>query len=213
MQDLSVGILQFDQIWQDKTANFERIVALLAAQPQIDLLLLPEMFHTGFSMNIELADNWSDAEGIHFLKHLAQQRAMAIYTSLMVKDQESYYNRGVFIAPNGEVTCYDKQKAFGLGGEDQYFITGKSETIVSYKNWKINLQICYDLRFPELVRNKLDEFGTAAYDLLLYVANWPKMRSSHWDALLKARAIENQCYVVACNRVGTDGNDLIVSTA
>ena len=209
MQDLSVGILQFYQIWQDKTANFERIVALLAAQPQIDLLLLPEMFHTGFSMNIELADNWSDAEGIHFLKHLAQQRAMAIYTSLMVKDQESYYNRGVFIAPNGEVTCYDKQKAFGLGGEDQYFITGKSETIVSYKNWKINLQICYDLRFPELVRNKLDEFGTAAYDLLLYVANWPKMRSSHWDALLKARAIENQCYVVACNRVGTDGNYLI----
>ena len=132
MQDLSVGILQFDQIWQDKTANFERIVALLAAQPQIDLLLLPEMFHTGFSMNIELADNWSDAEGIHFLKQLVQQRAMAIYTSLMVKDQESYYNRGVFIAPNGEVTCYDKQKAFGLGGEDQYFITGKSETIVSY---------------------------------------------------------------------------------
>ena len=209
MQDLSVGILQFDQIWQDKTANFERIVALLAAQPQIDLLLLPEMFHTGFSMNIELADNWSDAEGIHFLKQLAQQRAMAIYTSLMVKDQDAYYNRGVFIAPNGEVTCYDKQKAFGLGGEDQYFVAGKSETIVSYKNWKINLQICYDLRFPELVRNRLDEFGAAAYDLLLNVANWPEKRIAHWDALLKARAIENQCYVVACNRVGTDGNDLV----
>ena len=209
MQDLSVGILQFDQIWQDKTANFERIVALLAAQPQIDLLLLPEMFHTGFSMNIELADNWSDAEGIHFLKQLAQQRAMAIYTSLMVKDQDAYYNRGVFIAPNGEVTCYDKQKAFGLGGEDQYFVAGKSETIVCYKNWKINLQICYDLRFPELVRNRLDEFGAAAYDLLLNVANWPEKRIAHWDALLKARAIENQCYVVACNRVGTDGNDLV----
>jgi predicted amidohydrolase len=209
MQDLSVGILQFNQIWQDKQANFERILTFLEAQPQLDLLLLPEMFHTGFSMQVEHADNWADAEGLHFLKAIAGQHNTAIYTSLMIQEHEGFYNRGVFVEPNGKVYCYDKRKAFGLGGEDQFFNPGSQEVIVSYKDWKINLQICYDLRFPELVRNRVDTSGQIAYDVLLYVANWPQKRILHWDALLKARAIENQCYVVACNRVGTDGNELV----
>lgn len=127
----------------------------------------------------------------------------------MIQDHEGYYNRGVFVEPNGKVCYYDKRKAFGLGGEDEFFTPGNQEVIVSYRDWKINLQICYDLRFPELVRNRIDTSGQIAYDLLLYVANWPQKRIIHWDALLKARAIENQCYVVACNRVGTDGNELI----
>ena len=209
MQDLSVGILQFNQFWQDKKANFERVQTLLEAQPKLDLLLLPEMFHTGFSMQIELSDSWADSEGLNFLRELARKQGTAIYTSLMIQDQDAYFNRGVFVEPNGAIHCYDKRKAFGLGREDEYFTPGSQEVIVSYKDWNINLQICYDLRFPELIRNRIDATAQTAYDLLLYVANWPEKRIAHWDALLKARAIENQCYIAACNRVGTDGNELV----
>jgi omega-amidase len=189
MQHLKVGILQFDQVWEDKQANFERIKALLAGCQQLDLLLLPEMFHTGFSMQIALADDWQNSTGLQFLKTIAQAYDTAIYTSLMVQDHASFYNRGVFIEPNGTVYTYDKRKAFGLGGEDEYFKNGSSEQIVTYKNWRFNLQICYDLRFPELTRNRIDQDGTVAYDVLLNVANWPQKRISHWDALLKARAM------------------------
>jgi predicted amidohydrolase len=208
MQDLTVAFLQFDQVWQDKRANYARIEAYFQDSPSIDLVLLPEMFHTGFSMHVGLADDWLESEGLDFLKTLARQHDFSIYTSLMVQEGDKYANRGVFIAPNGKVHTYDKRKSFGLGGEDQYFTSGAQEKIVEFNGWKINLQICYDLRFPELVRNRITR-GAEAYDLLLYVANWPQKRIAHWDALLKARAIENQCYVVACNRVGNDGNGLV----
>ncbi|MFM7005906.1 MAG: nitrilase-related carbon-nitrogen hydrolase [Flavobacteriales bacterium] len=206
MQDLKIGILQLDQIWQDKQANFERIATFLKEGKELDILLLPEMFHTGFSMEVSLADDWKNSEGLHFLKDLARKYNTAIYTSIMIKDAPNFYNRGVFIEPSGKIATYDKRKAFGLGGEDKYFTVGQSETIVLYKDWRINLQICYDLRFAELIRNRIEENGAAAYDLLLYVANWPQKRILHWDTLLQARAIENQCYVAACNRVGKDGN-------
>lgn len=208
MQDLKVGILQFDQVWQDKATNYARILALLENQRNLDLILLPEMFHTGFSMEVSLADDWSNSEGLQFLKSLARQLDAACYTSLMVSDGSFYYNRGVFVEPNGQIHIYNKRKAFGLGQEDVYFTTGTQETIVNYRNWRFNLQICYDLRFPELVRNRVMHTGKAHYDVLLNVANWPQARIHHWDALLCARAIENQCYVVSCNRVGTDGTGL-----
>jgi predicted amidohydrolase len=207
MQDLRVGILQFDQLWQDKQANFAKISDFLEAEKsEIDLLLLPEMFQTGFTMDISLSEAMQGAS-IHFLKELAHTRNCAIYTSLIIKDCQFFFNRGVFILPDGQVNTYDKRKSFGLGGEDQFFTAGKNQTIVAYKDWKINLQICYDLRFPELCRNQHKD-GQAAYDVLLYVANWPSKRILHWDSLLKARAIENQCYVLACNRVGNDANQL-----
>jgi predicted amidohydrolase len=132
----------------------------------------------------------------------------AIYTSLMVKENLQFLNRGVFVEPTNKTSIYDKRRSFGLGGEDSLFTAGTSETIVTYMGWKFNLQICYDLRFPELIRNRLDETGSAAYDILLYVANWPKKRVLHWSTLLQARAIENQCYSIGVNRVGTDGNQL-----
>lgn len=208
MQDLKVGILQFDQVWQDKKSNFDRIRLFLADFKNLDLLLLPEMFHTGFSMDISYADDWNQSEGINFLLELSRQLNLAIYTSIMVKDGH-YYNRGVFVLPDGQIHTYDKRKSFSLGGENLQFSSGNVETIVSYKNWKFNLQICYDLRFPELVRSQLNEDGSVKYDVLLYVANWPQTRIQHWDILLGARAIENQCYVVSCNRVGIDGNGLL----
>jgi predicted amidohydrolase len=207
MQDLKIGILQFDQVWQDKQANFAKISDLLVAEKsEIDLLLLPEMFQTGFTMDISLSEAMQGSS-IQFLKELAHSRNCAIYTSLIISDGQFVFNRGVFISPDGQVNTYDKRKSFGLGGEDQYFTAGKNQSIVAFKDWNINLQICYDLRFPELCRNQHKD-GQAAYDVLLYVANWPSKRISHWDSLLKARAIENQCYVLACNRVGNDANQL-----
>ncbi len=207
MQDLRIGLLQFDQVWQDKQANFEKISELIAAQSSdIDLLLLPEMFQTGFTMDLALAEAMQGAS-IQFLKELARSNNFAVYTSLIIAENQCFFNRGIFVSPDGQVYTYDKRKSFGLGGEDQFFTAGQSRIIVSFKEWKINLQICYDLRFPELCRNQHKE-GQAAYDVLLYVANWPSKRIFHWDALLKARAIENQCYVLACNRVGTDANQL-----
>ena len=206
MRDIKVGILQFDQSWEEKRTNFNKVNNWIDAAGQLDLLLLPEMFHTGFSMNVSLAETM-DGDGIRFLKALATEKSFAIYTSFICREDQEIFNRGVFITPTGDMSIYDKRKSFCLGGEDQYFSAGQEETIVSYLDWKINLQICYDLRFPELVRNRLIE-AKPAYDLLLYVANWPSKRILHWDSLLRARAIENQCYVLGCNRVGIDGNNL-----
>jgi predicted amidohydrolase len=164
------------------------------------------MFQTGFTMDVSFAEEMNGTS-VQFLKELASSRNCAIYTSLIIEVKQNFFNRGVFISPDGKVTTYDKRKSFGLGGEDQFYTAGQTQTILTFKDWKINLQICYDLRFPELCRNHHKD-GGAAYDVLLYVANWPSKRILHWDSLLKARAIENQCYVLACNRVGNDANQL-----
>ena len=203
MQDLKVTLVQANQIWENPSANFKNYERLLE-NVDTDLILLPEMFHTCFSMNVQLADPYKDNAAISWLKDLSASSNAAIYTSLMVKEADNYFNRGVFITPDGEIWTYDKRKTFGMAGEDEYFASGQTATIVSYKNWRFNLQICYDLRFPEIARNKISNHSPM-YDVLLYVANWPQKRSAHWKALLQARAIENQCFVVGVNRVGTDG--------
>jgi omega-amidase len=208
MQDLKVTLVQANQIWEDKSANFSNYMRLLESISEpIDLVIFPEMFDTSFSMNVELAEDWNSNNSLNFLIKLAVEKQFAIYTSLMVRENNQFYNRGVFIYPTGEIKYYDKRKSFGLGGEDKFYTAGKTETIVNYKDWKINLQICYDLRFPEIARNyEID--GKPKYDLLLYVANWPEKRVEHWKTLLKARAIENQSYVIGVNRIGEDANGL-----
>lgn len=203
MQDLRVTLVQPNQIWEDPTANFDNYERHLK-DVNTDLIVLPEMFQTCFSMNLELALPFENHPAIDWLKKLAVSKDAAIYTSLMVQDGEHYFNRGVFVTPQGLEATYDKRKTFGLAKENNYFSSGTKQTIVSYKNWNLNLQICYDLRFPEIARNKISN-QEAQYDVLIYVANWPQKRSEHWKALLKARAIENQCFVVGVNRVGTDG--------
>ena len=211
MQNLKVSLIQANQVWEDKKANYENYEQLLA-DVSADLILLPEMFNTGFSMNIlELAEEWETSTAIAWLQRTAKQKNAAIYTSLIIKEDGATYNRGVFVYPSGERHFYDKRKTFGLAGEDQFFKSGEKETIVEYLGWKIQLQICYDLRFPEIARNRIDKTGNPAYDIILYVANWPDKRITHWDALLKARAIENQCFIFGCNRVGVDSNKLIYS--
>lgn len=207
LQDLRVALVQADQDWENKPANLLRYARLLE-NVECDLILLPEMFHTGFTMNTALAEPWEASHAVQWLREMAAAKDAAIYTSLIVQEGTQYYNRGVFVTSEGEVQSYDKRKTFSLAGEDRFFARGAAEKIVEYKGWKLQLQICYDLRFPELIRNRLDSNQAPAYDVLMYVANWPEKRIAHWHALLKARAIENQCVVLGVNRVGTDAHGL-----
>lgn len=204
MQNLRVTLVQADQIWENAEANFQKYESLVNGV-ETDLVVLPEMFQTCFSMNTSLAEPFETSSGISWLRRMAAKMDAAFYTSLMIEDNGKFFNRGIFMYPDGHFEHYDKRKTFGMANEDQHFDRGTKETIVAYKGWHFQLQICYDLRFPEIVRNRLSN-QNAAYDVILYVANWPQKRNSHWKALLRARAIENQCYVIGVNRVGEDAN-------
>lgn len=211
MEKLIVSLVQANQIWEDKAANYQNYNRLLENIPSTDLVLLPEMFSTGFSMNASnLAEEMESSTAIEWLKQVSLAKNTAIYTSLIIKENGNFYNRGVFVAQGEVVAHYDKRKTFGLAGEDKIYAAGHASVIVNYKGWNIRLQICYDLRFPEIALNKITD-GQPEYDLLLYVANWPERRNVHWNSLLPARAIENQCFLAGVNRVGTDANGLTYS--
>ena len=212
MQDLKVTLVQANQIWEDKQANLAHYSQLLQNCSNTDIVVLPEMFHTGFSMNAaELAEKMNNSIGLDWLRLTSKEKKVAIYTSLIIEENGAYYNRGVFVIPTGEVISYNKRKCFGLAGEDKVFTPGQEKTTVEYKGWKIQLQICYDLRFPEILRNKLSANLIPSYDVLIFVANWPEKRKIHWQTLLAARAIENQSYVIGVNRIGEDGKGLLYS--
>lgn len=212
MQDLKVTLVQATQVWENKQANFEHFEELLSSLEETDVLVLPEMFHTGFTMNAEqYADSMENSEAINWLKTIASKNKVAIYTSFIARENGSFFNRGIFMEPSGNYSIYDKRKLFTLAGEEIVFKPGYVKTQVKYKGWKLQFQICYDLRFPEIARNGLDENGKPEYDVLFYVANWPERRVTHWKSLLISRAIENQSYVVGVNRVGVDGKGLTYS--
>ena len=208
MQNLNIGLLQYDQAWENKSFNYQKIRNLLSSDVEVDLLLLPEMFNTGFSMNTSQGESMENSGGINFLKNLSSELNCAIFTSLIISEGKKHFNRGVFIDTNQNIQLYDKRKTFALAGEDKVFTSGATPKIVEFKGWRINLQICYDLRFPELTANCLASDGSSKFDVILYVANWPEKRQEHWNTLLKARAIENQSFVIACNRVGIDFNNI-----
>lgn len=209
MSNLNVTIVQSSQFWEDKAQNLTHFDAVLKTIENTDLVVLPEMFHTGFSMRAaELAEKMETSQALQWMKSTAMQKNIALYTSFIAEENGLFFNRGIFMFPTGVYTVYDKRQLFSLAGEDQFYSAGKTAQIVEYKGWKIQLQICYDLRFPEIVRNKIAPNGNPAYDVILYVANWPERRAHHWKTLLLARAIENQCYVVGVNRVGLDGKAL-----
>ncbi len=211
MSHLKVSLVQCKQFWEDKQKNLDHYDSLLQKIGETDLILLPEMFHTAFSMNTELlGEDCSDSLALSWLKKTANNKKSAIYTSFIAKEGGKYFNRGVFVEPNGTVHFYDKRKLFTLAKEDLFFSAGEKQVIVDYKNWKINLQICFDLRFPEVSRNRIKQ-NVIDYDLCLYVANWPEKRAAHWKALLQARAIENQCFLIGLNRVGEDAKSLTYS--
>ena len=211
MSDLVVAGLQAQQYWEDKEKNLYHFDALLNQYDlsEVDVLVFPEMFHTGFSMNAEsLAEEMNDSLGITWLKQKSITHQCVSIASLIIRESNQFFNRMVAVFPNGNLEFYDKQHLFSMAGEDKVFTSGEKSKVIEYKGWRIKLQVCFDLRFPEGARNKIDSSGYPEYDLLIYNANWPKRRIAHWDLLLPARAVENQCFVFAINRVGVDGNDI-----
>ena len=193
---MTVTLLQHDIIWANPAANRLHLDELIDAQAQSDLFVLTEMWSTGFVVQPEGIAETADGDSLCWMKEKARQHQAAIAGSLLVEDHGRYYNRFYFVKPNGEVTHYDKRHLFSYGGEDQHFTRGEDRVVVEWGGVRFLLQVCYDLRFPVWSRNQND------YDAILYVANWPVPRIEAWNVLLKARAIENQCYVVGVNRVG-----------
>lgn len=172
-----------------------------------EVVLLPEMFSTGFSMKPELLAETMDGETVQWMKRTAAAKKIILTGSLIIKEGNNYYNRLIWMLPNGQYGVYDKRHRFAFAGEDNHYTAGTKRLIASVKGWKINLQVCYDLRFPVWARQQSQPEGPE-YDVLIYVANWPERRSLAWKTLLQARAIENQCYVIGVNRVGNDGNNI-----
>lgn len=167
----------------------------------VDLIVLPEMFSSGFTMNPKAVAETMQGETVSWLQHLAKAKNCAITGSLVIEENGNYYNRLVFVFPNGDIETYDKRHLFALAGEHQFYTAGVDKLIINYKGFKICPLVCYDLRFPVFSRNAEN------YDVLIYVANWPKPRINAWDILLKARAVENMCYTIGVNRIGTDNHN------
>lgn len=198
---MKITLIQSNLIWENPKSNrtnFETKINEITSA--VDLIVLPEMFTSGFTMNPEHVAETMQGETIAWLKMLANARNCAITGSLVIKEDGNFYNRLVFVFPSGEIQFYDKRHLFTLAGEDKVYTSGDQKIVVNYLGWKICPLICYDLRFPAFSRNSED------YDLLIYVASWPKIRTNAWDALLKARAIENMSYAIGVNRTGLDGN-------
>ena len=202
MQNLAITLIQCELAWEDPVDNRRQIEALISALTKAtDLIVLPEMFTTGFSMNAVKNAEQVGGETEQWLQKLARTYQCAVTGSIAVAEHSGVYNRLLFATPD-DVRYYDKRHLFRMGGEDQRYLAGGERVVVNWRGWRINLQVCYDLRFPVFSRN-LDD-----YELLLYVANWPAVRRSHWRQLLIARAIENQACVVGVNRIGNDANGL-----
>ena len=173
-----------------------------------EIVILPEMFSTGFSMRPEQFAETMEDKTLQWMRQTAKEHHIILTGSIIVKENNNFYNRLIWMLPNGTYGYYDKRHLFGFAGEDKHYTAGDKRLIASVKGWKINLQVCYDLRFPVWARQTPNKEHTFEYDLLINVANWPERRSLAWETLLQARAIENQCYVIGVNRVGLDGNNI-----
>lgn len=198
---MEIAIIQSDLIWENPKSNrvqFEQKINTISQE--VDLIVLPEMFSTGFTMFPNDLAETMNGETVKWMQEVAKTKKTAICGSIIVEENANFYNRFVFVHPNGKTETYDKRHLFSLAGEHEQYTQGTEKVIITYKEWKICPQICYDLRFPVFSRN------VEEYDLLIYVANWPKPRIQAWDALLRARAIENMSFVVGVNRIGLDGN-------
>jgi omega-amidase len=210
MSTLTITIIQSDLKWEDKTFNLQQLEEKIKAIPQrTQLVVLPEMFNTGFSMNAANLAEGMDGESLQWMSRVSKEQKIILTGSLIIAEEKQFFNRMVWMMPNGQMGYYDKRHLFAFAGEDKHYTPGSKRVIASVNGWKVNLQVCYDLRFPVWSRQQLGDAasGTAAeYDLLLYVANWPARRSLAWKTLLCARAIENQCYVVGVNRIGNDAH-------
>ncbi|MCF6181261.1 amidohydrolase [Lutibacter sp.] len=202
MQNLKVAFIQSDLVWhnaEENRNNFSQKINHI--NEEVDLIILPEMFTTGFSMHPKNISENVNGKTINWMKKVASSKNTAITGSIIIEENDSYFNRLLFVHPSGKIETYNKRHLFSLAGEEKVYTAGTKKKIFNLKGWKICPQICYDLRFPVFSRNTED------YDLLFYIANWPNQRIIAWDALLKARAIENMSYVIGVNRVGKDANN------
>jgi omega-amidase len=208
MSTISITTIQTDLKWEDKEANLKMLEAKInAIEEKTEIVVLPEMFSTGFSMQPQLLAETMDGETIQWMKELAINNKIILTGSIIIKEDDKYFNRLIWMLPNGQFGYYDKRHLFAYGEEHNHYSAGNKRLIASVKGWKINLQVCYDLRFPVWARQQSTANETE-YDVLINVANWPDKRIHAWKTLLCARAIENQCYVVGVNRVGNDGNNI-----
>jgi omega-amidase len=206
MRNLKVTLIQSGLHWHNHEANlamFEEKIWQI--EEDTDIIVLPEMFNTGFSMKVEELAEPMNFRTFKWMKQMASQKDCAVTGSFIVKERSGFYNRLIWMFPDGSFKQYDKKHLFRMANEDDYFEPGEEALIVEYKGWKIMPLVCYDLRFPVWSRNR-SKGDDLSYDLLLYVANWPAARVNAWDTLLGARAIENLCYTVGVNRTLPDGN-------
>jgi omega-amidase len=215
MSKLRISIIQTSIHWEDKPANLDMLEKKITAIPgRPELIVLPEMFSTGFSMNKESLAETMEGGTVAWMRKMAAKKGSIITGSIIAREdaggEPKYYNRLIWMLPTGEAAFYDKRHLFAYGKEDQHYTAGKKRLITSVNGWKINLQICYDLRFPVWLRQSGTQPAQTEpeYDLLVVIANWPAARSFAWKTLLQARAIENQCFVVGVNRTGSDGKGL-----
>jgi len=203
MGTFTVTAVQYNIAWEDKQANFRKIEKLIRHIGQTDIIVLPEMFSTGFSMNVSGMAEPMDGPTVQWMQKTAAEKNAAVCGSIIVKENNCFYNRLLFVLPEGTVNKYDKRHLFTMGAEQKNYSPGTERVIVTFRGIRIILLTCYDLRFPVWSRNRND------YDLMAYVANWPAPRHKVWKTLLRARAIENQSYLVAANRTGTDANGIV----
>jgi predicted amidohydrolase len=201
---LRVSLVQFEIAWENPLANCALLEEKLQhLANQTDVVVLPEMFSTGFSMN-EKGAEIGHGPVIKWIKLMANRLNSLVVGSIKCKENNQFFNRFVAVDAEGKILSYDKKHLFRMGGEDEFYTAGNEKCVISYKNWNIAPFVCYDLRFPVWSRNV-----DLAYDLAIYVANWPAVRSHAWNILLRARAIENLAYVVGVNRIGRDGNEIL----
>lgn len=207
LHNLRISLIQTALVWEDAAANRNQLQACIAALPPTDVVVLPEMFSTGFSMRPDVLAEPMDGPTVQWMQHMARQHRVVLTGSCMIKEGDAYYNRLIWMLPTGDYGYYDKRHLFAYAGEQQHYTAGAKRLIGSVRGWRVLLLTCYDLRFPVWSRQHVQQ-GEAEYDAIVYVANWPERRSHAWKSLLVARAIENQCYVAGLNRVGHDGNGI-----
>jgi omega-amidase len=215
---LTITTIQTQLHWENKKANLQMLEQKInSIRDKTEIVVLPEMFSTGFSMKTEQLAETMEGETVQWMKRMAAAKKIILAGSAIIEDGGHYYNRLIWMLPNGHYGVYDKRHRFAYAGEDDHYSAGTKRLIASVKGWKLNLLVCYDLRFPvwarqQAVPNPLQEgIPAPEYDVLIYSANWPERRIRAWQTLLQARAIENQCYVVGVNRVGNDGNNIYYS--
>lgn len=208
-EELRITLVQTDIFWENVEANLASLEEMIwGIGEQTDMILLPEVFNSGFTMNINGVAEHPNGKTMKWMRQIADQTGASVLGSFIVREHSQFFNRLFVVMPGGNFLSYDKRHLFRMAGEHGHFAAGKESLIWEYKGWRIMPLICYDLRFPVYARNIVHPDGSLNYDMQIYLANWPEARINAWDMLLPARAIENQAYVVGVNRIGTDGNSI-----